>query len=400
MRSRVRTSQLVGAALTVVALAFAGACGPVPARSESGAAVAARQARDDASRDAWTALTRLQGARGGSDWASYLDLFASARDARGFHALDVEWTRETMAANLARGFLEQQAGGVRDGTPADLARLSAALDQATARAAGAGVVSEPAADSRSAFESYRLLDVDAQVERHDTVRDSLQSAVDLVNGRADGKLRALELVAGLDDLLGTAKTVGVPDAVAQMVTDAKRLAPSAATDAEVHAAIEKAEAATGTLHAIIYRTQEAPLPPCLPNVSGGQFIWIHLATQQLIAYQDGCPVIAAPITSGRPALPTDRGTFRIFYKAPVYKMVSPWPVGSPFHYETAWVYNAMEFVGDGTFIHNADWQPDDTYGPGSQYGPYASHGCIHVQDGPLANLYAWARLGAVVTVSD
>jgi lipoprotein-anchoring transpeptidase ErfK/SrfK len=282
----------------------------------------------------------------------------------------------------------------------DLARLSAALDQATVRAIGAGVVTEPAAENRRVFEGYRQLDVDARVERHDSVRDSLQSAVDLINGRADGKARALELVGGLDDLLNTAKTVGVPDPVNQLVTDARALAPNAATDAEVRAALEKAQAATDTLNAIIYRADSAPLPPCLSYTSKGQFIWLHLATQQLVAYQDGCPVMAAPITSGRPALPTDRGTFRIFYKAPVYKMVSPWPTGSPFWYPSTWVYHAMEFVYDGTFIHNADWQPDDTYGPGSQYGPYASHGCIHVQDGPLAKLYAWAQLGAVVTVSD
>jgi lipoprotein-anchoring transpeptidase ErfK/SrfK len=400
MRSRMRTGRLVGTALTVVALVLAGACGPAPARSESSAAAAARQARDDASRDAWAALTRLQGARGGSDWAPYLHLFATARDARGFLALSVDWTREAMAADLARRFLEQRSGGVQDGAPADLARLAAVLDQAAARAAGAGVVTDPAPAARGAFEGYRQLEVDAQVERHDTLRDSLQSAVDLVNGRADGKARALELVAGLDELVNTAKTVGVPESLNQLVADAKVLAPSAATDAEVRTALEKAQGATDTLNAIIYRTDTAPLPPCLSYPSRGQFIWLHLATQQLVAYQDGCPLMAMPITTGRPALPTDRGTFRIFYKAPAYKMVSPWPPGSPFWYPSTWVYYAMEFVYDGTFIHNADWQPDDTYGPGSQYGPYASHGCIHVQDGPLAKLYAWAQLGAVVTVSD
>ena len=127
---------------------------------------------------------------------------------------------------------------------------------------------------------------------------------------------------------------------------------------------------------------------------------IHLATQQLVAYDAGCPILRTPITTGRPALPTDRGTFRIFYKTPAYKMVSPWPPGSPFWYQDAWVYWAMEFVGDGTFIHNADWQPDSTYGPGSQFGPYASHGCVHVLDGPLQSLYAWAQLGATVVVED
>ena len=38
------------------------------------------------------------------------------------------------------------------------------------------------------------------------------------------------------------------------------------------------------------------------------------------------------------------------------------------------------------FIHTADWEPPGAYGPGSQYGSYASHGCVHVQDGPAATL--------------
>src|SRR5262249_30949534 len=115
---------------------------------------------------------------------------------------------------------------------------------------------------------------------------------------------------------------------------------------------------------------------------------------------NGCPFLTTPVTTGRPALPTDRGTFHIFAKYPSYHMISPWPPGSPFWYHDAWVYNAMEFVSDGTFIHNAGWQPADTYGPGSQYGPYASHGCVHVPDGPLARLYAWAAIGTTVTVID
>ena len=106
------------------------------------------------------------------------------------------------------------------------------------------------------------------------------------------------------------------------------------------------------------------------------------------------------MTTGRPALPTGRGTFHIFYKSRSYHMVSPWPDGSPFHYPPTWVYNAMEFIGDGTFIHNADWQPDASYGPGSQNGPYASHGCVHVVDAPLAQLYDWAPIGTTVIVGD
>src|SRR5262249_31982894 len=147
---------------------------------------------------------------------------------------------------------------------------------------------------------------------------------------------------------------------------------------------------------------QAALPSNTPRNHGGPPppVLIHLATQQLVAYDNGCPFLTTLITTGRPALPTDRGTFHIFAKYPSYHMISPWPPGSPFWYHDAWVYNAMEFVSDGTFIHNASWQPADTYGPGSQYGPYASHGCVHVPDGPLARLYAWAQIGTTVTVID
>ena len=116
--------------------------------------------------------------------------------------------------------------------------------------------------------------------------------------------------------------------------------------------------------------------------------------------ENGCPVLRTPVTTGRAALPTGRGTFHIYYKAARYHMISPWPLGNPVYYPPTGVSDAMEFIGNGTFIHSADWQPDDTYGPGSQYGPFASHGCVHVMDGPLQQLYDWAAIGATVVVED
>jgi len=385
-------------AIAAVLLALASACGPAPVASDR--AAAARVARDGASRDAWQALTRLEGARGGSDWAPYLAQFAAAPDAAAFGHLTLLWTQEAAAAELARGFLDQQAGGEQDGQPKDVVGLSGAVDQAAARAGAAGVVPDPVAQMQARFLTYLGLEVDAQIEQHDSLVGDLRAAADLINGRADAKAHVLDLAAGLDDLMAAAQTVGVPDTLVQQVADAKTAAAAARTDDELHFATDKAQSATDALNGIINRTQSAPLPPCLPGGGAGQYIWIHLATQQLVAYQSGCPVLAMPVTTGRPALPTDRGTFRIFYKTPWYHMISPWPEGSPFHYPPTWVQYAMEFVGDGTFIHNADWQPDDSYGPGSEYGPYASHGCVHVQDGQLVKLYAWAQLGATVQVGD
>jgi lipoprotein-anchoring transpeptidase ErfK/SrfK len=131
-----------------------------------------------------------------------------------------------------------------------------------------------------------------------------------------------------------------------------------------------------------------------------QLIEVHLGTQELIAYRDGCPWLATWVTTGQPALPTVRGTFHIFYKARWFLMRSPWPYGSPYWYPDTWVGYAMEIYNDGTFLHTADWEPPSAFGRGSEYGPYASHGCIHVQDGPAATLFAWAPIGTEVIVGD
>jgi len=99
-----------------------------------------------------------------------------------------------------------------------------------------------------------------------------------------------------------------------------------------------------------------------------------------------------------PSLVTDRGDFHIFSKSSPYKFVSPWPPGSPFWYHSAWVSWAMEIVGDGTYLHDAPWQPDGTFGPGSENGPYSSHGCIHVPSGVMRMLFSWAPIGTEVLV--
>src|SRR5207245_2429247 len=46
----------------------------------------------------------------------------------------------------------------------------------------------------------------------------------------------------------------------------------------------------------------------------------------------------------------------------------------------------------------ASWQPYSTLGPGSQNGPYASHGCIHVPLPAVRILFNWAPLGTPVVV--
>ena len=40
----------------------------------------------------------------------------------------------------------------------------------------------------------------------------------------------------------------------------------------------------------------------------------------------------------------------------------------------------MEFRGGGFFIHDAPWEPTTAFGPGSENGVDASHGCVHMPD--------------------
>lgn len=350
--------------------------------------------------DALSHLSVLQGGPA-SDYAGDQASLHAASTPADLDLLADKWTLAAETADLDRRTLAEAAGDfTSDGKPADLADLSARVDAAVTAAAAAQVDADPAPAVQAALAAYWKLGIGDQLAQHEDLKATAAGAADAVQHRADAKQQAQLLAGNIDDLLTTARTVGVPDDVAATAARGKSEAPGARSEAEVEAAVNDLQKATDALNGIINRTAAAPLPPCLADHPAGQTIIIHTATQQLVAYQDGCPWFAAPVTTGRPALPTDRGTWYIFYKTPAYKMVSPWGKDSPFWYPDTWVYDAMEFVGDGTFIHNADWQPDDTYGPGSNYGPYASHGCVHVQDGPLAQLYAWTQLGATVIVTD
>ncbi len=125
---------------------------------------------------------------------------------------------------------------------------------------------------------------------------------------------------------------------------------------------------------------------------------VRLGLQTLTAYLNGKPVLNTPVTTGRPALPTPIGSYYIHFRASPYTFVSPWPPGSPYWYPPTPVTWAMFFF-DNDFLHNDPGEPSNAYGAGSQYGPYASHGCVHVPYDAMAFLYNWLPVGATVIVS-
>ena len=130
----------------------------------------------------------------------------------------------------------------------------------------------------------------------------------------------------------------------------------------------------------------------------GKTIEVNLTTQQLVATACGTVVLSSPITSGRPGLRTPTGTYSILLKEQNVTFNSPWPVGDPNYYPPMPVAYAIEFLDGGYFLHTDPDEPSGAFGPGSEDGPYASHGCVHVPMQAMVSLYSWADGGTRVTI--
>jgi lipoprotein-anchoring transpeptidase ErfK/SrfK len=150
-------------------------------------------------------------------------------------------------------------------------------------------------------------------------------------------------------------------------------------------------------HSIIrLAVTRTPLPKSGPVSQ--KAVVVRLSSQTLTAYLNGKAVLTTPVTTGRPALPTPIGKYSVHYRASPYTFVSPWAPGSPYYYPPTTVTWAMYFY-DNDFLHNDPAEPSSAYGAGSEYGPYASHGCVHVPQSVMAWLYNWLPVGATVIVT-
>jgi lipoprotein-anchoring transpeptidase ErfK/SrfK len=136
-----------------------------------------------------------------------------------------------------------------------------------------------------------------------------------------------------------------------------------------------------------------------PRTGGPKAVVIRLGSQTLTAYVGSKVVLTTPVTTGRPALPTPVGSYAIQGRYSPFTFISPWPEGSPYWYPPAPVTWAMPFY-DGDFLHDDPGEPEGAYGAGSQNGPYASHGCVHVPHDAMAFLFRWLPIGATVIVAD
>jgi hypothetical protein len=138
---------------------------------------------------------------------------------------------------------------------------------------------------------------------------------------------------------------------------------------------------------------------------GPQHVIVSFQAQRASFYESGQQVQSTLVTTGPrgdTAFGTDFGPMKVLRKAHPWKMHSPWPQGSPHWYPDTDVQWTVFFTNSGEAFHDANWQPDSTLGPGSQYTEGTrSHGCIHMpwSGNNLAQwMYNWAKVGTPVDV--
>jgi lipoprotein-anchoring transpeptidase ErfK/SrfK len=127
-------------------------------------------------------------------------------------------------------------------------------------------------------------------------------------------------------------------------------------------------------------------------------IVVRLGAQSLTVYKDGAVVLTTPVTTGRPALPTPVGSYDVAWRRSPYTFISPWPEGSAYWYPPAHVRWAMFFY-DNDFLHDSS-EPTSAFGRGSNFGPWASHGCVHVPSSVMQVLYTTVPDHTPVIVAD
>jgi lipoprotein-anchoring transpeptidase ErfK/SrfK len=113
-----------------------------------------------------------------------------------------------------------------------------------------------------------------------------------------------------------------------------------------------------------------------------KWIEVRLATQQLIAWQDGRVVMNTAISSGTRATPTVRGEFRVGRKYMSVRMRGA-------DYDLPNVPFAMFFFRDYA-IHGTYWH--------TSFGRPMSHGCINMPTEKAGWLFRWAPAGTLVVV--
>ena len=159
------------------------------------------------------------------------------------------------------------------------------------------------------------------------------------------------------------------------------------------------QAAQGTAAAQMYANQVHQI---LLDGMPAKAAIVSFQEQHVWAYQGSQIVMDNAVTTGIRGIGdfgTDFGPMKVLHKDHPWKFQSPWPKGSPHWYPDTVVQWTAFFTSTGEAFHDANWQPDSTLGPGSQYTQgLQSHGCIHLPADKAEWMYNWAAVGMPVIV--
>jgi len=221
----------------------------------------------------------------------------------------------------------------------------------------------------------------------------LEQTAAAIQGLLDSRSNAFNQLSAARSTLASAQSIGasvgnIPGRINALATQLNGAGDQGTFDSLSSQLYQQKQ----LLASAIYYKQMQPLSY---NAGAGKLILISLSRQVLTSYQDGTPVLTTYVATGRPQLPTPPGVYHIFAKYSPYKMISPWPYGSPFWYPPSWTNWAMEFAGGGYFIHDAPWR--SWYGPGSNIYN-GTHGCVNVPYSPMSFLWGWTPMGTTVVV--
>jgi len=353
-------------------------------------AVALARTRAEAAMTAWSQMELQYGsyvpAAASSEAARWSTQLAEATTPAAIDALASAWTGEITVARRSATLDEVLvATGGYGGVPA----LVAAADRMVLVARGVNLdtgavpslvatLTASGTDATSTVKAIKSLEADL----------GALNALIVLDGRVGGELRSLDARVVLAGVHNAANAAGFAAGYASLTTrfreggTSARLESVASQIRSLESSVNAALTAAGCGHAV-------------PN---GKVIDVDVTTQSAIFFDDGCIEGSALVTTGRPGLRTPTGAFHIYAKYSPITLISPWPKSSPYYYTPENAAYAMEFLRGGFFIHDAPWEPASGFGPGSQNGVDASHGCVHIPTPTMAWLYAWSPIGTTVIV--
>ena len=132
--------------------------------------------------------------------------------------------------------------------------------------------------------------------------------------------------------------------------------------------------------------EQPAAPESAPIANLSTYVDVCIATQTVVYYENGTPVLASPCVTGSPGRSTPVGIFMINNCTPGKYLTGPtWHV---------WVDRWMRFSGN-CGLHDASWRK--AFG-GDIYLHNGSHGCVNLPHDMAVALYDRVGIGTVVVV--